>query len=86
MLWPALMPLCVAGSGFAGAGPLPAALMGIGLHTFAMLTVTTLVAIAVYEWAGLEILRRPWINVDLVWTLALAGAGGLLLLRGLLVA
>ena len=58
--------------------------MGIGLHTFTMLTVMTLVAIAVYEWVGLEILRRAWINVDLVWTLALAGAGGLLLLRGLL--
>lgn len=87
MLWPALMPFCVAADpGLAGAGPLPAALMGIGLHTLAMLTVTTLVAIAVYEWAGLEILRRAWINVDLVWTLALAGAGGLLLLRGLLVA
>src|SRR6266567_449149 len=93
MLWPALMPLCVpAGSGFADLagpadlGPLPAALMGIGLHTATMLTVTTLVAVAVYEWAGLEILRRAWINVDLVWTLALVGAGGLLLLRGLLVA
>jgi hypothetical protein len=90
MLWPALMPLCVAGTGFAdaapGLGPLPAALMGIGLHTAAMLTVTTLVAVAVYEWAGLELLRRAWINVDLVWTLALAGAGALLLLRGLLVA
>jgi hypothetical protein len=81
MLWPALMPLCVAAD--PGAGPLPAALMGVGLHTLAMLTVTTLVAIAVYEWAGLEILRRAWLNVDLVWTLALAGAGGLLLLRGL---
>lgn len=80
MLWPALMPLCVASG--PGLNPLPAALMGIGLHTLAMLSVTTLVAIAVYEWAGLEILRRAWINVDLVWTLALVAAGGLLLLRG----
>jgi hypothetical protein len=95
MLWPALMPFCVsAGPGLTGLdpgldpsfGPLPAALMGIGLHTLAMLTVTTLVAIAVYEWAGLEILRRAWINIDLVWTLALVGAGGLLMLHGLLVA
>ena len=85
MLWPALMPFCLSGTGFAGAGPLPAALMGIGLHTLAMLTVTTLVAVAVYEWVGLEILRRAWINVDLVWTLALVGAGDFLLLRGLLV-
>lgn len=84
MLWPALMPLCLpAGS---DASPLAAALMGIGVHTLAMLTVTTLLAIAVYEWAGLEILRRVWINVDLVWTLALVAAGGLLLLSGLLAA
>jgi hypothetical protein len=51
-----------------------------------MLTVTTLVAVAVYEWVGLEVLRRAWINVDLVWTLALVGAGGLLLLRGVVAA
>ena len=81
MLWPVLMPLCLPTTpGLAGSGPLPAALMGIGLHTLAMLTVTTFVAIAIYEWVGLEILRRAWINVDLIWTLALVAAGGLLLL------
>jgi hypothetical protein len=82
MLWPALMPLCLpATPGLAGYSPLPAALMGIGLHTFAMLTVATFVAVAVYEWVGLEILRHAWINVDLIWTVALVGAGGFLLLR-----
>ncbi|HEV2917759.1 MAG TPA: hypothetical protein VG673_00730, partial [Actinomycetota bacterium] len=57
MLWPALMPLCFPTTPV-DHGPLPAALVGIGLHTFTMLAVTTLVAIAVYEWLGLEILRR----------------------------
>ena len=55
------------------------ALAGIGLHTAAMLAVTAAIAAAVYEWLGLEILRSAWINIDLVWTVALAAAGLLLL-------
>ncbi len=34
----------------------------------------------VYQWVGVEILRRAWVNLDFVWTLALVAAGGLLLL------
>jgi hypothetical protein len=45
-----------------------------------MLIVTTAIAVIVYEWVGLEILRRAWINVDMIWTLALLLAGSLLLL------
>jgi hypothetical protein len=81
MLWPVLMPLCiVAASEPDGAGPLVTAIMGIGVHTLAMLVTTTVVAVAVYEWVGLEILRRAWINVDMVWTFALVAAGVWLLL------
>ena len=81
MLWPLLMPLCFpAASQPSSIGPLLTALLAIGIHTLAMLTVTTAVAVAVYEWIGLEILRRAWFNVDLIWTLALVLAGGLLLL------
>jgi hypothetical protein len=81
MLWPVLMPLCFpAGAQPSSIGPLLTALLAIGIHTLAMLTVTTAVAVAVYEWIGLEILRRAWLNVDLIWTLALVLAGGLLLL------
>ena len=81
MLWPVLMPLCfsTAPQPFS-IGPLPTALLGIAVHTLAMLTVTTAIAVAVYEWIGLEILRRAWLNVDLIWTLAILMAGGLLLL------
>jgi hypothetical protein len=77
MLWPALMPLC------AGATPdqaVATALAGIAVHTLAMLTVTAAIAILVYEWLGLEILRHAWINVDVIWIAALIGAGGWLLL------
>jgi hypothetical protein len=81
MLWPVLMPLCVAAAAAPdGAGPLVTALIGIGVHTLAMLAVTTAMAVAVYEWIGLEILRRAWINVDLIWTWALVVAGVWLLL------
>jgi hypothetical protein len=55
-------------------------MLGIAVHTLAMLTVTTAVAVAVYEWIGLEILRRAWLNVDLIWTFAILVAGALLLL------
>ena len=81
MLWPALMPLCIGANAEPGhAGPVATAMLGIGLHTAAMLIVTTAMAVAVYEWVGLELLRRAWINVDLVWTWALIGAGTWLLL------
>jgi len=81
MLWPVLMPLCFSAAPQPfSIGPLPTALLGIAVHTLAMLTVTTAIAVAVYEWIGLEILRRAWLNVDLIWTLAILMAGGLLLL------
>jgi hypothetical protein len=81
MLWPVLMPLCFpeAQEPFS-TGAFPTALLGIAVHTLAMLIVTTAIAVAVYEWIGLEILRRAWFNVDLIWTLAIVVAGSLLLL------
>jgi small neutral amino acid transporter SnatA (MarC family) len=81
MLWPVLMPLCFPQAAESVSnGALPTALLGIAVHTLAMLIVTTAIAVAVYEWIGLEILRRAWFNVDLIWTLAILVAGGLLLI------
>jgi hypothetical protein len=37
----------------------------------------------VYEWVGLAFLRRGWINLDLLWVLALIGAGAVLLVFAL---
>jgi hypothetical protein len=81
MLWPALMPLCTpAGASAAAFGsPMTAAVAGIGLHTVGMIAATALAATLVYEWAGVAILRRTWVNVDLIWTFALAATGALLL-------
>jgi hypothetical protein len=35
--------------------------------------------VLVYEWVGVSILRTAWINLDLIWTGALAATGLLLL-------
>ena len=81
MLWPILMASCTAttSSEVAFAAPFPTALAGVGIHTSAMLITTVLVAVPVYEWLGLSLLRRAWLNVDLLWVLALLVTGMLLL-------
>jgi len=45
------------------------------IHTLGYLLMTALVAIVVYEWVGVSILRRAWFNIDLVWMLALMITG-----------
>jgi hypothetical protein len=81
MLWPALMASCVPGNvSLAGLSvPMAAAAIGVAIHTLAMLATTALVAGLVYEWVGLEVLRRAWLNVDHLWTLALAATAFVLL-------
>ena len=81
MLWPVLMAACssTTASGTAMATPFAIALAGLGLHTLAMLITTAFIAVPIYEWLGLSILRKAWLNVDLIWVLALLVTGGLLL-------
>ncbi|MEW6641720.1 MAG: hypothetical protein AB1586_14545 [Pseudomonadota bacterium] len=81
MLFPVLMPLCFpTAAAPIMTNPFLTALLGVGLHTLMMLMVSTAIAVTVYEWIGLDILRHAWLNVDLIWTLALVLAGGLLLI------
>lgn len=61
-------------------GSLPVSLAAITVHTLAMLAVTGAIAVTVYEWLGVGVLRRGWVNVDVVWILALIGAGAFLFL------
>ena len=83
MLIPVLMPLAQAGE---HAEHMPAtaslwiAALAVVVHSLAMLVTTGAVALAVYEWVGLDFLRRGWINLDLVWAGALIGMGLWLLL------
>lgn len=83
MVLPALMPLCLSGSPLGeigGTGSAVVTIAAVGVHTLAMLAATSLIALAVYRWVGLEILRSAWINVDLIWTLVLIATGCLLLI------
>ena len=79
MLWPALMQPCVSG-GAGVAGPVAATLAGVGIHTLAMAATTAIFAVVIYEWVALDLLRRAWLNLDLLWTFALVATGGVLLL------
>jgi len=82
MLTPALISLCLdatpAGE-LTAAGSLPIALAAIGVHAAAMLAVTLAIAVSVYEWLGLSVLRRGWINFDFIWIAALAITGAILI-------
>jgi hypothetical protein len=81
MLWPVLMPLCFGPGVGSSNAALATALIGVGVHTIAMLAVTGTIAAVVYEWVGVEILRRAWINIDLLWIAALVATGMLMLLN-----
>lgn len=82
MLVPALIPLCLSSDAAGGlmTGSLPSALLAVGVHTAAMLATTGVIAVVVYEWVGVDFLRRGWINLDRIWTAALVATGLILLL------
>jgi hypothetical protein len=52
-----------------------AGMLATGVHTFAYLAVTGLVAWLVYRKFGLALLRKTWFNFDLLWALALVATG-----------
>lgn len=49
------------------------------VHSAAMLAVMGVVAVVVYEKVGLGMLRKAWVNLDLVWAVTLVIAGVLVL-------
>lgn len=82
MLVPAVIPLCLAAAPaheLRAASSFPVALLALGLHTAAMLATIAAISIAVYKWIGVGFLRRGWINLDLLWSIALMVAGVVLL-------
>jgi multisubunit Na+/H+ antiporter MnhC subunit len=52
-----------------------AGMLATGVHTVAYLAVTGLLAWVVYRKLGLALLRKTWLNFDLVWAAALAATG-----------
>jgi hypothetical protein len=79
MLIPVVLPICLsapsAAPGLTAAGSLAVAVTALGVHTAAMLATIAAISIAVYRWVGVGFLRRGWINLDLVWTVALLACG-----------
>lgn len=67
----------------AGGDALSRAVAAVALHSAAMLAVAALIAVVVYRKLGVEVLRRAWINLDLVWAGAFVIAGGITLGLGL---
>jgi hypothetical protein len=61
------------------AAPWTAAL-ALLLHTLGYLLVTGLIAFVVYQKLGLEFLRKSWVNLDLIWAVALIATAGFTLL------
>ena len=57
-----------------------AAFFATGLHAVGYLAVTAFVAVLVFEKLGVGILRRAWINLDLIWSAVLVATGTLTLL------
>jgi hypothetical protein len=84
MLLPVLLGMSGMGGGhemhemtFSGIG-IP--LLAITIHTFGYLVLTGVIAWVVYRWAGLSLLRKAWLNLDLVWAVALVATAGVTLL------
>jgi hypothetical protein len=53
--------------------------LAVALHTLSMLLVSAGVAIVVFRKLGLAVLRRSWINFDLIWAVALLVVGSITL-------
>lgn len=49
--------------------------LALGLHTASYFLVLACVAWIVYQKVGLGLLRRAWLNLDLIWSSALVGTG-----------
>jgi hypothetical protein len=81
MVIPALQPLCGSTTALSAADGSAAAvaLAALGVHSAAMLAATATASLTVYNWIGVDFLRRGWVNVDLIWIGALAVCGAVLL-------
>jgi hypothetical protein len=55
-------------------------LSAVLVHTLGYLTVTGFVAWVVYEKLGLALLRKAWLNLDLIWAIALVATSCFVLL------
>jgi hypothetical protein len=66
----------VHGNAFPGLGM---QILAVAIHTFGYLLLTGAIAWIVYKRLGLSVLRKAWLNLDLVWAMALIVTAGLTL-------
>lgn len=59
--------------------PGPGLLLAVAVHTVVMLIIMGLIAWIFYRKVSLAVLRRNWINFDLIWAVALLVVGGIAL-------
>lgn len=55
-------------------------LIAIAVHTLAYLATAAIIGLVVYQFVGLAFLRRAWLNLDVLWGVALILAGALTVL------
>lgn len=67
-------------AGVHGANGLAAGLAATAVHSGAYLLVTAAIAWLVFEKLGVGLLRKAWINLDVIWAAALILSGGLTVL------
>jgi hypothetical protein len=72
MSMPMPMPMPAAQGGRSG---VDTGLLVLAVHTLGYLLVATVIALAVYRWLGLNLLRTAWFNQDAVWAVALIATG-----------
>jgi hypothetical protein len=83
MVIPVVLPLCASAApanDTTAATALPYALAALAVHSAAMLVAIAAVSLVVYNWIGVDFLRRGWINLDVIWVAALATCGLMLLI------
>jgi len=49
----------------------PMGVAAAAVHTAGYLAVTALLAVLFFEWLGVGLLKKLWVNLDLVWAVAL---------------
>jgi hypothetical protein len=83
-----LLPVLLGMSAMGGGHAMPAMdspgigvqFFAIAIHTFGYLVLTGTSAWVVYKWLGLALLRKAWVNLDLVWAVTLIVTAGVTLL------
>jgi hypothetical protein len=73
--------VAVASAGMAAAGSaLGQGLAAVAVHTLSLLAVAAATAVLVYDRLGLRLLKKAWINLDVLWAAALIAAAIFVLL------